>query len=103
MEQLFIMYNLKKDINRKDFFKYMKKDCKPLELTCKSTHGFEVYEVIGSDKGKKDFDILEVITVDSYKDWVKFQKTDLSKKNAIEWDKYADDNSTKLLITRKKK
>ncbi len=101
MQRLFIMYRLKAGARVQDFWKFSKEIDQPLVKRQEGVHGFEVFEIVGADKGKPDFTIVESILVDSYEKWVEITNRDEMKKNGPLWGKLGDEGSIKLLIGKK--
>ena len=101
MQRLFLMYKLKAGAQMKDYWKFSKEIDQPLVKRQEGVRSFEVFEIVGADKGKPDFDIVESILVDSYEKWVEITNRDEMKKNGPVWGKIGDESSIKILIGRK--
>jgi len=101
MQRVFITYRLKAGARMQDYRKFSKEVDQPLVKRQEGVHGFEVFEITGSDKGKPDVDVVESILVDSYEKWVEVTQRDEMKANAGPWGKVGDGDSIKVLIGNK--
>ena len=101
MQRVFIMYRLKAGARMQDFWKFSKEIDQPLVKRQEGVHGFEVFEITGSDKGKPEVDIVESILVDSYEKWQEVTGRDDMKANGANWGKVGDESSIKVLVGKK--
>ncbi|MGA2763086.1 MAG: hypothetical protein ABSG17_06945 [Spirochaetia bacterium] len=101
MQRLFITYRLKAGARMQDFWKFSREIDQPLVKRQEGVHGFEVFEITASDKGKPDVDIVESILVDSYEKWVEITGRDDMKNNSGNWGKVGDETSVRVLIGKK--
>ena len=101
MQRVFITYRLKAGARMQDFWKFSKEIDQPLVKRQEGVHGFEVFEITGSDKGVPDVDIVESILVDSYEKWVEVTNRPEMKANSGSWGKVGDESSIKVLIGKK--
>ena len=101
MQRVFITYRLKAGARMQDYWTFSKEVDQPLVKRQESIHGFEVFEITGSDKGKPDFDIIESILVDSYEKWVEVTGRPEMKANGGAWSKVGDETSITVLIGKK--
>ena len=98
MEQLFIMYNLKKEAKIKGYLEYSKKKDQPTVKKQKGVYSFDVFNIKRAEKGKPEYTIVESVVVESFEKWVEITKNDVMRKNIQEWEKYGDPNSVMVLI-----
>ena len=84
-----------------DYRKFSKEIDKPLILSFKGVHGFDVYEITGADPGTPDFQIVEEILVDSFQRWQEIMETDTIKEHFPVWQEYGDIDTIKTLIADK--
>ena len=101
MQRVFITYRLKAGAQMRDFCKFSKDVDQPLVKSQEGVHGFEVFEISASDKGKPEVDIVESILVDSFEKWMEVTQRDDMKKNAGPWNKVGDESSIRVLIANK--
>lgn len=104
MELLVFVYKLKIEADKEKFWNFIKNIDKPFLLKQNFIKSYDVFEVIGSEDGKNpDFDVVENIIVDKFDNWSEFCKKNKTQiENGKEWDKYADNDTFKGLITKKK-
>jgi hypothetical protein len=101
MQRVFITYRLKAGARMQEYWKFSKEIDQPLVKRQEGIHGFEVFEITGSDKGTPDFDIIESILVDSYEKWIEITKREDMKNNGANWGKVGDESTLKVLVAKK--
>lgn len=101
MQRLFVTYRLKAGAVMQDFWNYSKEKDQPTVKAQEGVKSFEVYEIVGTDKGSKEFHIIEDVLVESYEKWVEITNRDQMKKNSAEWSRYGDEASVKVFIGKR--
>lgn len=62
---------------------------------------FQAFEIKGKGAGNVEYQVFEVIDVDSYEAWQKILKSEGMKKIEAEWPNYGDENSQVVVYGEK--
>lgn len=98
MQTIIMIYKLKKGVSIEEYKKFSLKTDQPFIISFKSIIDFSVNVIEGP---KKEWDVFEVIKIQSYKDWEKISESDEMKNHVLEWVKYADEASVKIFYGNK--
>lgn len=89
-----MLYKLKKGVSLEEYIDFSKNIDQPLVKSYKPVIDFAINYVAGPEK---IWDLFEVIKVESWEEWEEITKTEKMKKHDIEWKKYIDADSVKII------
>ena len=98
MQTIIMIYRLNKGVSIEEYKRFSLEIDQPFVKSFDSIIDFSVNIIEGP---QKEWDVFEVMKINSYKDWEKISETEEMKKHVIEWVKYANEGSVKLFYGNK--
>ena len=98
---MFVMYKLKPGANIEDFRKFSREIDHKVTPRQKGVRSFDTFVITGADKGQPPYQIIDVLEVESYDQWLKVSASDAMKPVFEQWNKLADESSVLTIYGEK--
>jgi hypothetical protein len=101
METLFVLFKLKPGVSMEDYRQFSQRVDQKATTSCPDVFQFRVHEVKVVARGEQQYQVAEMIDVESYAAWRRFWDGEDMRAVRTEWGKLCDADSMLLLCTER--